>query len=596
MTEASPAGDRAAYFTLTRTDDGLRGRRLFQQGEGGATMQPLPLSDAFNEGDVVVLVGGVVSLIAAVDSVNARLYQLLDEGGVDPAWSPAALAESATWQHAPDIDDPTLTDLTDLAFVTIDNADSRDLDQAMYLCRTEHGYRVVYALADASHYAPADSALFGDALLRGASYYLPGFAVPMLPESLSEDLVSLNPEVLRRAVVIDIALDANAHVTDTRLLRARIRSRAKLTYPGVQALHDAPDASPLTGQDFTETLMLLREVGEKRIERARDRNVVEFERLSADVKPCADGQKLVLRRAARVDSENWNEQISLLCNHQGAVMLEKALGNPQVQPVFRVHRAPEPARLQQFRARLDGLIHHHRLPAAVWLWRSEDSPDGPAESLATYLRRLPQEDATRAVFDTIAYQMRILNSPSEFTAEHGEHHALQLDGYARLSSPMREVAGVFTHKELAELCFDGVTPATPALDIALRDEVVAAANRARQKQKWLDREVFRIAIHDLLADDLLLAHEARPRRTGTVVEIRRSGAMVRFDDPPVVLKVYRDALEGHHGVGLSTDAHGTAIAREDAESSPVMLLGQRVTLVTASFDEGSGHWILLPAP
>ena len=595
MTETTPGAERAQYLELTVTADGWQGRPLFTaRGAGAPPLMPLTPDGAYGDGDIVCLTGETISMIAPAGSVKARLYHLLDEAGLDPAWSPAALAECRSWQASPDIADAALEDLSHLAFVTIDNADSRDLDQAMYLCRTPAGYRVVYALADASHYAPVGSALFAESLQRGASYYLPGFAVPMLPEALSEDLVSLNPGVLRRSVVIDIALDAEAHVLETRLLRARIRSRSKLSYPGVQALHDDPTRSALNGQDYTETLMLLREVGEKRIERARERNVVEFERLTADVSPCPEQNRLVLRRAARVDCENWNEQISLLCNHQGAVMLEKALGNPQVQPVFRIHRAPEPERLQQFSEMLQGLIAHHRLDPDVWQWRRAETPAGAAESLASYLRRLPRDASTSAIVETIAYQMRMLNSPSEFTGEHGEHHALQLDGYARLSSPMREVAGVFTHKELAELCFDGVEPAAPTLDFALRDEVVAAANRARQKQKWLDREVFRLAIHDLLAEDLQQPAADRARRPGIVVEIRRSGAMVRLDEPPVVLKVYREALQTRLGQELRADERGTALCVDETQGQSIIALGERVTLVTEAFEESRGHWILLP--
>ncbi|MDO6459951.1 RNB domain-containing ribonuclease [Granulosicoccaceae sp. 1_MG-2023] len=592
MTDSQITHSPVAYFQLL--PDG-RGQRLFRGGDSEPVRLALPPDTDAGSGDILIREGDSLHCIARDGSVQARLYRLLDEAGLDPAWSAAALRETAQWQAAPGIDDPALQDLTGLAFVTIDNPASRDLDQAMYLCREDDGYRVVYALADASYYAPVGSALFRESVQRGASYYLPGFSVPMLPPALSEDLVSLNAGVARRAVVIDIRLDGDARVRSTALIRARIRSRAKLSYPGVQALHDDPASSPLRGQDYTDTLMLLREVGEKRIARARERNVVQFERLSAEVTPCPQENRLELRRGERVECENWNEQISLLCNHQGAVMLAQALGNPQIQPVFRIHRAPEAQRLRQFSAMLDGLIDLHKLDPALWRWRWRDGEQGPRETLAAYLRRLPRSGPTQAVFETISHQMRMLNSASEFTAEYGGHHALQLDGYARLSSPMREVAGIFTHKELAELCFDGVEPQAPAVDLSLRDEVVAAANRARQKQKWLDREVFRLAIHDLLVGDLDLAPAARPPRQGTVVEIRRSGAMVRLDSPPVVIKVYREALEQALGVVLTADTAATVLQEDKPGGRVVIGLGQRITLSTHAFEENRGHWILLPA-
>ncbi len=79
------------------------------------------------------------------------------------------------------LDDPHLIDLTHLPFVTMDNEDSRDLDQALFIDRDGEGYRVMYALADASHYIRPGSALFDEALERGTTYYTPLLAAAMLP-------------------------------------------------------------------------------------------------------------------------------------------------------------------------------------------------------------------------------------------------------------------------------------------------------------------------------------------------------------------------------------------------------------------------------
>lgn len=89
-------------------------------------------------------------------------------------------------------EDKDLKNLLHLPFVTIDNQDSRDLDQALYISRVDGGYNILYALADASYYAPPGSPLFKEALKRGTSYYLPGLCIPMMPKELSEGLISLN--------------------------------------------------------------------------------------------------------------------------------------------------------------------------------------------------------------------------------------------------------------------------------------------------------------------------------------------------------------------------------------------------------------------
>jgi len=103
----------------------------------------------------------------------------------------ACLQEAQAWVDDPGFSDPALTDWTSVPFVTIDNADSRDLDQALHIERTDTGYRLRYALADAAYYVRPGSALFSEALRRGTTYYTPLIAAPMLPRSLSEGLLSL---------------------------------------------------------------------------------------------------------------------------------------------------------------------------------------------------------------------------------------------------------------------------------------------------------------------------------------------------------------------------------------------------------------------
>ncbi|MBL8740386.1 MAG: RNB domain-containing ribonuclease, partial [Myxococcales bacterium] len=125
-------------------------------------------------------------------SAEAALESVLAELEITRDFPDDVTGEVEAWLARPGIDDPALVDLRALPFVTIDGPTSKDLDQALYIEKAGKGHVVHYALADASHYAPSASALFREALRRGASFYFPGFSVPMLPRALSEGLVSLN--------------------------------------------------------------------------------------------------------------------------------------------------------------------------------------------------------------------------------------------------------------------------------------------------------------------------------------------------------------------------------------------------------------------
>src|SRR5690606_28681412 len=183
-------------------------------------------------------------VLAHGGSPKAELYGIFLRSGCSPVFPEQVRREVEAWQRSPGIDDPGLVDLTHLPFVTIDGATSLDLDQAAYVERDAQGYVVYYALADASYYVQPGTALWKEAMRRAASYYLPAVMVPMLPRQLSEGLVSLNSNVERRALVLRIrlhgdgSLRSTSSATATDAFRARIRSRGKLSFGGVQAFYE----------------------------------------------------------------------------------------------------------------------------------------------------------------------------------------------------------------------------------------------------------------------------------------------------------------------------------------------------------------------
>jgi len=169
-------------------------------------------------------------LQSRIDADKA-IRQILAQHKIDIQHSDACLAEAEQRQNEPGLDDAKLAQWHTLPFITIDNPDSRDLDQALLIePAADNGYRVRYALADAAYYVPPGSALFKEALRRGVTYYTPLLAAPMLPESLSSGLISLNPHEDRRALVFDMLLKDDGQVLNTSIVRALIRSAGKSNY------------------------------------------------------------------------------------------------------------------------------------------------------------------------------------------------------------------------------------------------------------------------------------------------------------------------------------------------------------------------------
>ncbi len=481
---------------------------------------------------------------------------------------------------SPGFDDPALTDRTHQPYVTIDGPLSRDLDQAIFVARAPRGGFVVeYAIADAAHFVPPRSALFREALARGASYYFPGFSVPMLPRELSEGLVSLNPRVVRRALVFEMYLDDDGNLLRTELVRARIRSREKLSFGEVQELYDAPRDSRLSGSPSAESLRLLREVGLRRIAIAEREDVVRYRRREVEVKTAGDDLGFVVLEAVRDQVELYNEQISILCNREAGRLLAEHPA-PHLQPIYRVHPAPSPDSVGAFRELVRTVVREHGAPP--------DAAIRDGEAVSAYLRRLPDSARNPAMARAIERQAILLNVRSAFSTDPSLHHGVGAEVYARASAPMREVVGVFLHKELCELAL-GAPPESSEVDGELRLTVVAAANEAREKQRRVNDAVNRLVLDRIFTEDA--ARGALPRR-GVVMGITSSKVHVELDDPGLDVKVYlRDLGQSRGGAWLEATGEGAAL-RVKERGDLVCRLGDEVSVTLLGRDARRDRWKL----
>jgi len=332
---------------------------------------------------------------------------------------------------------------------------------------------------------------------------------------------------------------------------------------------------------------LLREVGARLIDEARRRHVVRYHRSEVEVVPGDDGSGgtgLEVELRERLEVEACNEQISLLANIEGARMLEAGRGLAFVQPVFRVHPAPGPERLDRLEAMIAALVREHGLDPRQWAWR------GAAEPLADYLERLPRRARPR-IAEAIDRQAVITNRRSMFAEHPGLHHGIGAPVYARFSSPMREVVGIFTHKEALELLGGGETAPPSREDEALRDLVVEAGNRSKSLQRTLTKDVDALVLERLLRGELARDEDARPWRRATLLGMKPDLLYVRLDDPPLEVKVHLDSLEKLTGIRWQPDELGV-VARPPRDSDrPSLRVGDAVQLRLAGWEDSRHRWL-----
>jgi exoribonuclease R len=384
------------------------------------------------------------------------------------------------------------TDRTDVPFLTIDPPGSTDLDQAMALSRTADGYQVLYAIADVAAFVRPGGAVDAEAHRRGETLYAPDRRSPLHPTVLSEDRASLLRDQTRPALVWELRLDRDGELTRAHVARARVRSRRKLDYPDVQLDLDAGTATP--------DLLLLKEIGLKRLAIARVRGAVDLPSLEQEVG--ADG---TLSYRAPLPCEQWNAQISLLTGMAAAqLMLDGGVG------LLRTLPAPPQDAVDSLRRSAMALGVSWRQDAGYGDVLSALDPKVPANAALLTLATRLLRGAGYTAFD---------GTPPART----EHSAVAAP-YAHATAPLRRLADRY----VGEVCLalSAGVPVPSWVKTAL-PRLPAEMAGADQRAHELDR-----AVVDL-AEAMVLQHRVGETFHGVVVEANHRGGTVQISDPAV---------------------------------------------------------------
>jgi exoribonuclease II len=221
--------------------------------------------------------------------------QAMRERGLAPEFSPAAIRQLQDIKTSSDEQGHGIRDTTALLWCSIDNDDSRDLDQLTVSETLADGsVRILVAIADVDALVPKDSPIDQHARKNTTSVYTSARIFPMLPEQLSTDLTSLNPGVERLAMVTAMTIRPNGDVTDSEIFRARVHSKAKLAYDSISEWIDGKGALPeaaarVPGLD--QQLRTQDSVAQQLRARRREQGSLEFQTFQP--KAVFDGERVV---------------------------------------------------------------------------------------------------------------------------------------------------------------------------------------------------------------------------------------------------------------------------------------------------------------
>ncbi len=341
-------------------------------------------------------------------------------------FSASALQEAKRFGNSVDpVEASQRVDLRNVPLVTIDGADARDFDDAVYAERAAEGFRLLVAIADVSHYVRPGTMLDTEARARGTSVYFPSRVLPMLPTALSNHLCSLEPQVDRLCMVADIQVSDRGVLRGWRVYPAVMRSAARLALD-----FDAPEAS------FT--------LGEQ--EQVRG---IEFK--------------------SRNEAHKLIEECMVLAN----VAVAKELQRLHVPALHRVHPPPEQRKLDNLKATLAVLGIGLQVPAEL---RTRD--------LAQIAPRV-RDAQLRPFIETLV--VRSL-SQAVYQPENIGHFGLALADYTHFTSPIRRYPDLLVHRALragSGLAPRDSTPDKSALE-AVGADLSRLEKRADEADRYVD--------------------------------------------------------------------------------------------------------------
>ena len=320
-------------------------------------------------------------------------------------------------------------DLRDVPLITIDGADARDFDDAVFAEPDQSidntgGWHLIVAIADVSWFVRPNSILDREAYKRGNSVYFPDLVVPMLPPGLSNDLCSLLPDQERACLAVDLWISKTGVLLNHKFQRAVIKSFGRFNYEQVENIHNGAP-SPIPRSHINNLYMAFESLSHER----KNRGTLELDLPETKIVLDRDGNVKSINTIKRLDSHRLIEEFMITANIAAGTELT-SLKQPAI---FRVHDEPDKEKLEVLRRIL--VEFKTNLPKSK-IYRASDF-----NSLLMKLKKHPNSQLINEL---------ILRSQSraEYSPQNIGHFGLNIRKYAHFTSPIRRYADLLVHRSL----------------------------------------------------------------------------------------------------------------------------------------------------
>jgi ribonuclease R len=446
-------------------------------------------------------------------------------------------------------------DWRDKLVITIDPADAKDHDDAIWVEKARHGWTLAVHIADVSHYIKPGSPMEKEAIERGNSTYLVDRVLPMLPTELSNGICSLKPYVDRLTKCALLEISHDGEITKAKFIDAVIHSRAKLSYEQAQDILDgkgAPQGSePTLVGMVKEAWNLASAMRRRRFENG----ALDLEMPEIKIRLDDQGRAVLADPVIHTESHQLVEECMLAANEAVAKVLRE-----RMKPaVYRIHEDPDPSRLLDYTE--TAKLHGYKpgdLTNRAHIQKLLDQSKGSPEEHVIKLGLL--KSLKRAAY----------------SAEPIGHYGLAKGDYCHFTSPIRRYADLIVHRALQPLLEN--PPAKHDRNPSQADlrEISRHISDTERTSSDAENETKQIKLLEYL--HRVASAEEPPIFNGLITDVRPMGLMVEIPDMGVRGVVKREDLpEGR----WRFEAHRMAWVSMDGK---VIQLGMRLPLRVIDID------------
>lgn len=324
--------------------------------------------------------------------------------------------------------------LCNMNIFTIDGAESKDLDDAVSVEKTDSGYLLGVHIADVSHYVRGNSNLDKEAMKRGTSIYYADKVVPMLPKELSNGICSLNPNENRLTLSAFIKLDNEGKIISYRFCKSVIRSRVKGVYSEINSILDGSESAEIAEKysAVRNEIFLMNELADILIAKKKRRHAPELETTESKLVIDENGICCAVIPRQRGKSEEIIEEFMLTANEAAA----KLAREKKVPFVYRIHEAPPESKIETL---------HEILPKLGF-----DCPHF-TEFKPVHASRILESAKGTDKFEAVNLLVLRSMSKAKYSVEPVGHFGLVLDDYAHFTSPIRRYPDLAIHRIITDI-------------------------------------------------------------------------------------------------------------------------------------------------